>query len=118
MKAKIHNIYSSDIDDLVNYIPSNPEIFNFHLSLIAGPDSEDGEESFDLQVCSPKWMIENYKREEVIIGRHHLIMMEYSYERMITSIENFLMSCEGNNWHEVASKLSRLGYWEFEDYIE
>lgn len=118
MKAKIKSIYSLDIDDLPNYKPFDPENFHFLLRVIACPESEEGEESFDIQVCTPKWLLENHKPEDVIIGRHYLIVMEYNYDRIIQTINSFCSQCEGSTWEEVAHKLGRLGYWEFEDYRE
>lgn len=118
MKAEIKSIYSLDIDDLPNYSPADTENFCFSLRIIASPESEEGEESFDIQVCTPKWMLENYRKEEVIIGRHYLIVMEYNYDRILQTISSFCSRCEGATWREVAEKIGRLGYWEFEDYRE
>jgi len=118
MKAEIKNIYSFDIDDLPRYSPPKPETFSFHLRIIAGPQSEEGEESFDLTVCTPKWLIENHRPDDVIIGRHHLIVMEYNFERILKTITDFVESCEGATWSDIAEKLGRLGHWEFEDYRE
>ncbi len=116
MKAEIKSIYSFDIDDLEGHRPPNEESFSFHLRVIAGPDSEPGEESFDLTVCTPKWFLDNCGREDVIIGRHYLIVMEYNYQRILKRITDFCETCVGSTWTEVAEKLGRLGYWEFEDY--
>lgn len=118
MKAEIRHIYSFDIDDLRHYSPPNPESFCFHLRIIAGPQSEEGEESFDLTVCTPKWLIDNHHKDDVIIGRHHLIVMEYNFERILKTIYDFCESCDGATWRDVAEKLGRLGLWEFEDYRE
>ena len=118
MKAEIKNIYSLDIDDLSNYSPADPESFCFSLRIIAGPEAEEGEESFDVQVCTPKWMLENFSKEEVILGRHYLIVMEYNYDRLLEAISSFCSECEGASWEEVAEKIGRLGYWEYEDYVE
>jgi len=38
-------------------------------------------------------------------------------KRLIQAIEKFLTQCYGENWNGVAEKASRLGMWEFEDYI-
>ncbi|MCW5971452.1 MAG: immunity 8 family protein [Blastocatellales bacterium] len=118
MKAEIKSMYSPDIDDLSNYSPPDTENFCFLLQLIAGPASEKGEESFDILVCTPRWLLENLKQEDVLIGRHYLIVKEYDFNRISHKIHKFVARCEGSNWDEVASKLSRLGHWEFEDYRE
>jgi hypothetical protein len=54
--------------------------------------------------------------EHIINGRHHLIMTAYDYNELWSYISNFVSSCSGDTWQEVASKLGRLGRWEFEDY--
>src|ERR1044072_5140875 len=118
MKPEIKALYSFDVEDLETYKPPDPASFAFHLRLIAGPQSEPGEESFDMKVCTPNWLLENHGTEEVIIGRHLLIVMEYDYQRIVNRINEFADTCTGDTWTEVAEKLSRLGYWEFEDYTE
>ncbi|MCG3157310.1 MAG: hypothetical protein DKINENOH_03942 [bacterium] len=115
MRAEIKKIYSPDID-LATFRPQDPESFSFLLRIIAGPEGEEGEESFDVEICTPKWLLETYAQEEVVIGRHHLIVFEYNLERIIQTIKSFCASCFGETWKEVAEKLSRLGQWEFEDY--
>ena len=118
MKAEIRSIYSFDIKDLPNYHPPNPESFSLHLRIMSGPQSEQGEESFDLTVRTPKWFIDNHGRDDVIIGRHRLIVMEYNFERILKTITDFWESCEGATWKELAERLGRFGLWEFEDYRE
>jgi len=36
----------------------------------------------------------------------------------VSAINKFLKSCSGEDWNAVARKVSRLGKWEFEDYVE
>jgi len=116
VNAEIKLIYSLDIDDLDNYSPDDPDCFGFNLRLIAGPKGQPGEESFDIQVCTPQWLLSRFAREEVIVGRHFLIVFEYNFSRIRAKIEKSCERCTGETWNEVALKLSRLGYWESEDY--
>jgi hypothetical protein len=117
VKAAIRRFHSPDVFDLVKYRPDDPEVFGFLLQVMIGPKGDQGEESFDVTVCSPKWLLQRHKKEDVVIGRHHLIMFEYNYPRLTRTIEDFCRHCEGDTWDELASKLSRLGKWEFEDYV-
>ena len=118
MNAELKRVHSPDIDDLENYRPKDPRKFAFLLQAMIGPEGKEGEESFDIEVCTPKWLEETYGLEDVVIGRHHLIIREYNYERIIHAIKDYLQLCSGENWSEVAEKVGRLGKWEFEDYIE
>lgn len=117
MKAEVKNLYSLDIYDLSTYYPEDPESFSLALRAIVGPKDQPGEESFDIQVCTPNWLLQHCGREEIIIGRHFLIVFEYNYERIKRTIVEFCERCTGDTWQEVAEKVSRLGYWEFEDYV-
>ena len=118
MNAELKRLHSPDIHDLERYQPEDPEKFAFLLQAMVGPKGEEGEESFNIEVCTPRWLEETYSMDEIIVGRHHLIVREYNYPRIVAAIENFLRSCSGENWHAVAEKVSRLGMWEFEDYTE
>lgn len=118
MDAELKRLHSPDIYDLEHYQPKNPENFGFILQAMVGPEGMEGEESFDIEICTPRWLEDTYSIKEIIIGRHHLIVREYNYHRIIATIKNFLQDCSGENWSEVAKKVSRLGRWEFEDYTE
>jgi hypothetical protein len=116
MRAKINSFHSADINDLFNFKPQDPENFCFLLEMMIGPDCEEGEESFGIQVCTPIWLLSIMKKEDVIPGRHFLIVLEYNFERIYKKIKHLIENCTGADWSEVAEKVSRIGYWEFEDY--
>jgi Immunity protein 8 len=118
MKAKLKSWYCPDIDDLSNYSPPQFDNFCMLFTVMVGPAEKEGYESFDIQVCTPKWLECNIKKNGFICGRHFLIVLEFEYESLINKIRNLIESCEGKNWDEVAQKVSRIGYWEFEDYNE
>ncbi|WP_419650361.1 Imm8 family immunity protein, partial [Thiolapillus sp.] len=57
--------------------PDTPLFFNSFqtpLSVITRPEGKEGEESFDIEVCTPRWLEETYGIDEVVICRHHLIV--------------------------------------------
>lgn len=114
MNAELKRVHSPDIYNLKSYQPECSDSFCFLLQAMIGPAGEDGEESFDVEVCTPKWIESNLEINDVIIGVHYLIVREYSYKKLIHSIEKFLLSCSGPSWGEVAKKVSKLGFWEFE----
>ncbi|MDD1020248.1 immunity 8 family protein [Pseudomonas sp. TNT2022 ID1048] len=116
MNAELKRLHSPDVYDLENYKPESPANFSFLLQAMIGPVGEDGGESFDIEVCTPKWIEENCAQDVVIIGSHYLIVREYNYKKIIESIRIFLLGCAGEDWGEVARKVSRLGLWEFEGY--
>jgi hypothetical protein len=83
---------------------------------MVGPDAHDGMESFQIIVCTPRWLEANRPPKDIIVGRHYLIVFEYNYGRILERIETYLRHCTGSTWEAGAAKVSRLGLWEFEDY--
>jgi hypothetical protein len=112
MRARLRGVHSPDVDDLAAYRPSS-DGFAVLMQLLVGPDDGSGEESFDVLVCSPRWL---QQQPAPVIGRHHLVVSHFD----LGAIEEFLRrqveSCAGETWSEVASKVGRIGRWEFEDY--
>jgi hypothetical protein len=83
---------------------------------MVGPIGTDGEESFDVVVCTPRW-IERWVRENgPLVGRHHLIVEEYDRPRIQLYLTDEVEACEGETWPDVARQIGRIGKWEFEDY--
>jgi hypothetical protein len=51
-----------------------------------------------------------------VSGRHHLFVKEYNFEELKAYLGKYCETCMGALWTEVAQKVARIGYWEFEDY--
>ena len=83
---------------------------------MVGPEGGEGEESFDIDVCTPKWLEEACQGEGFVVGRHYLIVARYEVTQLKSVITGLVEKCEGDSWPEVAEKVSRIGHWEFEDY--
>jgi len=118
MRAEIKNLFSLNIDDLERFAPSDPEVFHIPIRLIAGPQAGEGEESFDFEVCSPGWLATEVAEGKVVLLRHRLLMKSFNFGAVRNFVERYVHGCEGATWKEVATKLAKLGLWEFEDYQE
>jgi hypothetical protein len=118
MNAKLKGWFCPDIDDLLNYEPEDPDNFCFLFSALVGPNDTEGEESFDIEVCTPQWFLSTMKKGDIFFARHFLIVLEYDFEKILNRIRCMIESCSGKDWKEVAEKVSRIGFWEFEDYVK
>lgn len=119
MKAKLKELYSPEAYNLAEFCPEEPDNFCILVSAIVGPEDSKGEESFNIQVCTPKWLCSYLdKCNGIMPGRHFLFVLEYDYEKIYDKIKRLIESCSGSNWNEVAEKVARIGHWEFEDYVE
>lgn len=115
MMGKLKGLHSPDVPSLSTWVPESAE-FAILIQIVAGPPDSPGEESFDVTLCTPGWVKAQAEREGVFSARHHLIVVEYSYDKVYQYISKYLSTCTGSTWNEVAMKISRLGHWEFEDY--
>lgn len=117
VKPELKRLHSPDVPDLENPMIEQSEPFCVLIQAMFGPKGMEGEESFDVLVCNPKW-VEMKSTEGVFNSRHHLIMSRFDVNEIRSFLIDSATRCEGSTWSEVAEKLGRIGKWEFEDYIE
>jgi Immunity protein 8 len=116
ISAEVKKIHTVEMDDLESHVPENLEKFCVSVRAMVGPRGGDGEDSFDINVCSPKWLEEQVERHGFVLGRHYLFVPEYDPAKIRKIITKHIERFTGDSWKEVAEKVSRIGFWEFEDY--
>lgn len=116
IRPRLKRLHSPDVFDLESFVPEDPACFGFLLQAMFGPDGGEGEESFDILVCTPTKLAPEVESKGIVDGRHHLIVHKFDLEQIRSFLVTYASTCTGKNWQEVATKLSRLGKWEFEDY--
>jgi len=116
MHATVRELHSPDIDNLATYEPPETDKFSFLLQIIVGPSDAPGEEAFDVVVCTPRWLLGSHASNDIVIGRHLLIVFKYDYVRLRDFLTARIAEAEGVTWRDVAQIISRIGRWEFEDY--
>jgi hypothetical protein len=117
MNAILRSVFSVDVDDLATWAPTSTS-FSLHLRLLIGPDPGAGEESFDITVCNAEWLAERASAEGIIDPRHHLVVDSFDWPTLSQYLLRRISACSGASWEEIAEKLARFAYWEFEDYRE
>lgn len=115
MRAKLKELSSPDVD-LETYTPEPPDTFGFLLEAYIGLEGSEGADRFEITLCTPQWIGLRLDRG-IIIGRHLLIVSNYNFNAIKDFVEKYCSRCVGNDWDEIAEKVSRLGHSEFEDYI-
>jgi hypothetical protein len=102
-----------DLSSLETYRPDGP--FGIHLFAIVGPSGSAGEESFGITVCTTEWFEQNVTAN-VAADRRHLFVRHYDYDEIKQYLVKYCSACTGSSWKEIANKVARIGFWEFEDY--
>jgi hypothetical protein len=118
MRAAIKYFNSPDVFDLENFAPDQKDNFNVFVQLMVGPIDTEGYESFDIVICTPKWLLENHDISDIIFGNHYLIVFEYNYKKIYNKLKEKIDNLEADTWDEIALKIGKIGKWEFEDYNE
>jgi hypothetical protein len=115
MRADLRRMYSPDVDDLRRWDPDadEPAIL---VQLMVGPDGAEGEESFEVTLCTSEWLRDRAQKDGIVDGRHHYVVAEYDYDRVLSYFRRRVSSCEGDAWPDVAAHVAQIGAWEFEDY--
>ena len=73
--------------------------------------------TFDITVCTPEWLA-RAAGEGFYDPRHHVIVNLGAFDKRALRqwLAQRVESVQADTWTEVAERLARLGYWEFEDY--
>ncbi len=68
-------------------------------------------------VCTPLWLQRVVREQGPVLGRHYVIVEQFSWSAISQFLTRQVEACTGDDWPTVAEKLSRIGRWEFEDYV-
>ena len=104
---------------LVAEAPSDGDEFGVVVTAYLGPADGEGADLFELKVCTPGWLAETVATPQgFAFLRHHLVVERWDEGLVERAVRDLCVRNEGDDWKEVATKLSRYAYWEFEDYRE
>ena len=115
MRAAVRGFHSPDAD-LDSFVPQDPEDIGLLVQMVVGPAGKPGEESFDVVVCTPRWLDRCVGADGPLIGRHYLIVDRWDAARIRLYLTDAVESEEAPSWPELAARIGRIGKWEFEDY--
>lgn len=102
---------SCDTEDLDTWIPANAHDFHLNLLLQIGMSDRSGADNFDLCVQTQMTWCEPLRD-----GKGLWIVEEYDLAAIKVRIQQVIDRCEGYDWMQIATKLSREFAWEFDGY--
>lgn len=110
MKAVLKRL-SCDYEHIETWIPANPRDFHVDLLLQIGMSDRLGADNFDLCVQTQRtW------GDPLQDGKGLWIVEEYDLPQIKARIQQVIDRCEGSDWMQVATKLSKEFAWEYEGY--
>ncbi|PZE90429.1 hypothetical protein DEI95_11770 [Curtobacterium sp. MCBD17_008] len=116
VKAQVRFISTNDGESLEDVVLEDPDDVDIWITVMAGPVGGPGEESFQLRVRSPLSMTRELNQWGPLHERHMVVVAKWNPHQIRSFINRLFTEVEGRDWNEVGERLSRLGYWEFEDY--
>ena len=116
MKATIKSYYCTDSEDLSTYEMGDPPLFGFTLSFAVGPTDSEGEDYFEVLVASASYLAKRDAAQAPAFLRHVILAPDYNVLAAVSLMEKYISSLEEDSWQKLASKISRVATWEYEDY--
>ncbi|UTY59235.1 Imm8 family immunity protein [Massilia sp. erpn] len=116
MKAELKSLDLSSSTAFEDYRPENVANFGVYVTATIGPFGEPCGDLFQILVCSKIWFNHRSSNGLLSDSRRLEIDESYDYGAIYQKIKNFVASCEGGSWDELARQLSTKAIWEFEDY--
>jgi len=115
--AELKRLHSPDVN-LELFSPKESDFFSILVQAFIGPKNNEGEEAFDIIVCTPRWFANvQFSNTSYKWGRAYLFIPEYNLDMVRDAIIKLCMQSTGSTWDEVAHKLGGYSIWEFQDYM-
>jgi Immunity protein 8 len=119
VRAELKSLDSSvALDDLRDFRPNNPESLAIEVAATVGPPGVEGGDLFYFSACTAQWLQTDQPEKGFAFLHGYLLLTRWDFNVLERAIGDLCFRTEGSDWDEVATKLSRYGRWEFEDYRE
>ena len=120
IKPFIDDWVSPDIDNVWIWTPEESKEVCFLLEINIGFEGSTGTDLYQVMVATPEGLKEKKKSDNIIPGRHYIIILEYDWETIESYITKLVESCSSETEEETNNKLCRFFHWEYEDheYVE
>ncbi len=114
VQAELRRLRGTDVIDLLNFTPEEPDNFCVPFQAVIGPMGGKGEDIFDFVVCTPKWVEQQIQKSGPFFGRARILVNEYNYDQIFNAVDALCNSLSGDTWETIEYKLRLYGDWEYE----
>jgi hypothetical protein len=114
MKAEIKEYCRTDNEDLSSYEPEDKQVFGFTLLFSIGIKGQEGTDYFEVDVASARYL--ELLTPQPIFLRHTILATDYNIPEAVALMTKYVEALEEESWEQLASKISRVARWEYEDY--
>jgi hypothetical protein len=116
VRAEVKSWLSEDFPDGKSS-PDDSDDCCVEIQANIGPVGGDGADTFEFTVCTPRGLARRLDADgRPYWGRGTLVVGHFSWDAVEAAMHQYVRSVSGEDWAELAAKLSRVMRWEFEDY--
>jgi hypothetical protein len=118
MRCELRSLWSPDVasGSLGDFEPADPSAFGLFVQAAIGPVDGEGEEVFDLMVCSPVWLAAQPFEKGYRWGRGKLLTLRWDPQIVERAVRDICLRSEGEDWAAIARRLAQVMDWEFSGY--
>ncbi len=118
VRAELKSLDSvAAVEGFDRFSPHDQKRFGISVVATVGPHGEEGGELFYFDVVTASWLADD-QTPKGFAFRRILLVSRWDHDMVRRAISDLCRRTEGESWDEIATKLSRFGHWEFEDYAE
>jgi hypothetical protein len=117
VRAELRGLYSPDVHGLdpARWQPKDASHFSIAVGAYIGPDAPPfGEELFTFTVCTASWLAAHPPPKGFQFVKGTLLVTRWDYGIVERAISDLCRHTTGDDWYDVATRLSRYGQWELE----
>jgi Immunity protein 8 len=112
----LKDVVSADAPDLdpAQFVPDDPDCCCLWVMAFIGPDGEPGHDTYQIGVCTPRWLATEAMGRGYAWGRFYLIVPRWDYDLVRRAIDELLAGLEGLDWQSISDRLARYAMSEFD----
>ncbi|MCX6131810.1 MAG: Imm8 family immunity protein [Proteobacteria bacterium] len=115
MITELKSLMTQNLESIDKYQPTDIESFEVKIEACIGSKDSEGGDNFIITVVTPKFLDQKYSKSDAPFLLHTMLVKEWNPNLIRERIQKMVSSISGKDWSEISLKLSRFGYWEFED---
>jgi Immunity protein 8 len=100
VRPVVKHFLSPDVG-LGNFSPEDPTDFSFLLQALVGPAGQEGEESLQFIVCTPRHLAKQLVSDKYSLGRGLVLIGSSDIQGILRFVQRAVERVEGSNWADV-----------------
>jgi len=118
IELEIKDWFSSDINEIWNWVPKNNSDLYFTLDIEIGEVGKSEGSIFQIVIATPEGIRCNSNiRNNILSDRNLLILRNYDWDSVQKHLRKIVKSCSATTYEQSMLKLQRYFLWEYEDVV-